>query len=50
LTLARDPLGLNVVMWHLCAALRLRHDAEGPVHLPPTPRELSEEKLAASWC
>ncbi len=47
LTLARDQLGLNVVMWHRERAIfRLRHHADGLFALDDVPRELSEEKLA----
>jgi asparagine synthase (glutamine-hydrolysing) len=47
LTLARDHLGLNVVMWHRCARFfAFATMPNGLFALDAVPRELSEEKLA----
>ncbi len=47
LTLARDPLGLNVVMWHKSArAFAFATMPNGLFALEQVPRQLSEEKLA----
>ena len=47
LTLARDHLGLNVVMWHRNAQFfAFATMPNGLFALPGVPRELSEEKLA----
>lgn len=47
LTLARDHLGLNVVMWHRSEhAFAFATMPKGLFALPEVPRELSEEKFA----
>ncbi|HEY0224393.1 MAG TPA: asparagine synthase-related protein, partial [Pseudolabrys sp.] len=47
LTLARDHLGLNVVMWHKCARFfAFATMPNGLFALDDVPRELSEEKFA----
>jgi asparagine synthase (glutamine-hydrolysing) len=47
LTLARDPLGLNVVMWHRSErAFAFATMPNGLFAFPEVPRALSEEKLA----
>jgi asparagine synthase (glutamine-hydrolysing) len=47
LTLARDHLGLNVVMWHKCAQFfAFATMPNGLFALDDVPRELSEEKFA----
>jgi len=46
LTLARDHLGLNVVMWHRCAQFFAFATMPNGLFMLGAPRELSEQKLA----